>query len=93
MPKVTPAPIPDDILPATLVKDGDTYTVSCAHATRVIVKTHDPTVPESEEMMIRYALQRHSSLCEKACALGLWDSWFSARRERFIAEGNANAHG
>lgn len=72
---------------------GDTFTVACEHYTRSDVRTHDPTVPEDDEYMIRYTLQRHSSVCERDCTLGLWNAWFERRRQRFMAAGNERAHG
>lgn len=73
---------------------GDTFIVTCPHYQRTDVRTHDPTVPEDDEFMIRYTLQRHSSVCEKACTLPIWMEWFEKRRQRFIREqNNANAHG
>lgn len=73
--------------------DGDKYTATCPHYSVTAERTHDPTIPETQEFMIRYALQRHSSECQKPCMLDIWNEWFAARRDRFIAAGNANAHG
>lgn len=78
---------------AYLSIDGDTYTAVCPHYTVTAIRTHDPTILETDEMMIRYALQRHSSYCEQPCMLHIWNEWFEKRRLRFLAEGNAKAHG
>ena len=78
---------------AYLTVDGDTYTASCPHHTLQAIRTHDPTISETNEMMTRYALQRHASYCELPCMIDLWNEWFETRRKRFVAEGNSNAHG
>lgn len=76
-----------------LTVDGDKFTATCPHYTLTAERTHDPTIPESDEYMIRYALQRHSSECQKTCMIPEWDAWFETRRQRFLSEGNTKAHG
>jgi hypothetical protein len=76
-----------------LTIDGDSFSVHCPHGSRTTERTHDITIPESEEYMIRYALQRHVDRCERGCTIDIWVDWFEKRRERFIREGNARAHG
>lgn len=80
-----------DGLTAHLLIDGDGFKVRCPHASSEAVRTHDPTIPEDDEHMVRYALQRHP--CQKSCTLPLWNDWFEKRRQRFLAAGHARAHG
>lgn len=87
-------PIDSSLKVGSLTREGtDKFIASCPHYTVVAERTHDPTIPESDEYMARYALQRHSSYCEKPCMLDCWDDWFETRRQRFLAEGNTKAHG
>lgn len=65
-----------------LTIDGDTFTATCPHATVITSRTHDPHAPEPEEIMIRMALQRHSSYCEHPCMMPHWKEWFRKLRER-----------
>jgi hypothetical protein len=67
---------------ATLSIDGDNYTVSCEHKTYTTTRTNDPQTIETEEIMIRTALQRHSSYCEQPCTIDLWLEWFRRLRVR-----------
>lgn len=78
---------------AVLTIQDDAFTVACDHGTRTIERTGDVNIPETDEFMIRYALQRHGDRCEVGCTVELWNSWFEKRRLRFEAEGNAKAHG
>ncbi len=86
-------PIDDSLKVGTLTVDGHKFIASCPHYTVIAERTHDPTIPESDEFMTRYALQRHSSYCERPCMLDRWDDWFETRRLRFLSEGNTKAHG
>lgn len=60
--------------------DGDTYRVHCPHGQTTAVRTHDPTLDESELLMLRTVLQRHVATCGGTCTLPLWDEWFARRR-------------
>lgn len=66
--------------------DGDTFRVHCAHGQTTAVRTHDPTLNESDELMLRYALQRHVVICDTTCTLPLWNDWFEQRRLRFLGK-------
>ena len=79
--------------PASLLIIDDAFTVSCKHGFRTTKRLHDPITPESDEWMVRYALQRHVDRCELGCTIHLWNDWFEQRRQRFLAEGNTKAHG
>ena len=66
----------------SLTIDGDSFTVSCEHKTYVTTRTNDPQMLETEEVMIRTALQRHSSYCQLPCMIGEWNEWFRRLRAR-----------
>lgn len=67
--------------------DGDTFRVHCPHGKTTAVRTHDPTLNESELLMLRTALQRHVVLCGGSCTLPLWDEWFHRLRQSLEANG------
>ncbi len=78
---------------AFLKHDGDSFLVGCRHGLALAVRTHDPVTDERDELMERYAMQRHVDVCDRGCTINVWLAWFERRRRRFVAAGNTGAHG